>query len=211
MGRGRGGGGAGRGWGNDQGGNNTQFNVVGLGKVQGFDARQRLSNPLKTTVQDAREKIRPKKNFDARQKLDTKKGQQQGLDVRSKIENNKAKNMDARQKILNARRGKTPNENPQVMVTGFGKTISNIPAQNSVSLTQGSLKKTIRPNIQNVPQKQLKRTIPLNKMTPLTRTVSAALYPYNFLLSNTFELKLNKENMISRAVKFIYPRQPKHE
>lgn len=143
---------------------NTQFNVVGLGK---FDARQKLSNnPLKTTIVDAREKIRGR-TFDARQKLEKNK---KPVDVRQKIESMKAQK-DARSKIK-ARKG-AKGIIDQKMVAG------NASAQ-SVSMTHGSLTKTIRTS-NNTPATQVgvPRNIGLHKSKPqtgpLTRTVCNVL------------------------------------
>ncbi len=108
-------------------GNNTQFTVTGVANV-----KQRLG---KSKVTDARQRIQQSTKFvDARARIELKKAQTQVVDVRNKIENAKARKMDARQ-MLRARQQKQnqspaqpqqPSGNqPQFMVTGLGRVAIN--------------------------------------------------------------------------------------
>lgn len=106
---------------------NTQFTVTGVGSI-----KQRLGE--KSKVPDARQKILQKTKFvDARSRIEYKKAQNQAVDVRNKINNSKAKKVDARQ-LLRARQQTQQPQNvrlqapqisgtsgPRFMVTGLGK------------------------------------------------------------------------------------------
>ena len=106
---------------------NTQFTVTGVGSV-----KQRLG--IQSKVPDARQKILQKTKFaDARSRIELKKAQTQAMDVRNKINNAKAKKIDARQ-LLKARQERqqaqhvkqearqvASDRGPRFMVTGLGK------------------------------------------------------------------------------------------
>ena len=106
----------------------TKFNVVGLGNLQGFDARQKLSNQPKKPVSDARQRIMEKTKFvDARNRIEIKKAAGQALDVRNKIETNKAKKVDARERIKARQNIQNQNHGgarQQVVVTGLGQSMN---------------------------------------------------------------------------------------
>ena len=98
--------------------------MTGVGNI-----KQRLGQNSK--VPDARQKILQKTKFaDARSRIELKKAQGQAIDVRNRINNAKARRMDARQ-LLKAKQqrqqvkphvGPNPGSaGPRFMVTGLGK------------------------------------------------------------------------------------------
>ncbi len=136
------------------------------------NVKQRLG---KSKVTDARQRIQQSTKFaDARTRIELKKAQTQVVDVRNKIENAKARKMDARQ-MLRARQQKQklsqaqsqpPSGNqPQFMVTGLGRVAINTGQQvqsvqapiTSADMKVSGLTRTI-PGSRQIPARVTQRT-----------------------------------------------------